>query len=281
MSYIDVIIAAYNAEEYLDRCLDSVIDQDFNDIGILVQDGNSTDATVDVLRCYKDSLVYWDSKPDSGIYDAWNKALVHSRAEWVIFLGADDYLWKSDIITRMIPHLQGAYPTYRLVYGKVNRVFSDGTILQTEGREWPWARRRFMDRMSIPHQGVFHHQSLFTKYGFFDDRYKIVGDHEFLLRELKKNDPLFVPEVVVTGMQVGGLSLQTKLAVERWQEYRETQKKHEIAGFRWRWWWGYLRARLRLSIEKIFGKRTANICADFYRRLMGLPRYWTKKEHST
>ena len=276
MSYIDIIVSTYNSGNYLDRCINSIINQDRDDVRIIVQDGGSTDNTIDILRSKTRSIHYWDSSPDTGIYDAWNKAVVHSNAEWVMFLGADDYLWDSNTLSLIIPHLRTAYPTYKVVYGKVNTVLPNGKILQTVGRDWSWTCERFMDRMAIPHQGVFHHQSLFCKHGPFDNFYEITGDHEFLLRELKNNEPLFVPDLVITGMQVGGLSFQSKSAVIRWLEYRASQKKHGITGFRWRWWLGYLRARLRLAIDELFGRGVGNQCADFYRVVIGLPKFWTR-----
>ena len=277
MQSIDVVVSTYNSEKYLRRCIKSILNQDYANVRILVQDGDSSDDTIDIIRFYEENIYYWDSEPDTGIYNAWNKALKYSRSDWVIFIGADDYLWEPKSFSMMVPHLRNAFPTHNVVYGRVNRVYPDGRVIQTDGREWAWARQQFKDRMAIPHQGVFHHQTLFAKNGLFDEEYSIVGDHELLLRELQDHKPLFVPSVIVTGMQIGGVSQQTEHAVDRWIEYRKSQKKHDISGFRWRWWWGYVRAKLRLYIEKIFGKQVANVMADNYRRLVGLPAFWADK----
>ena len=275
MSYIGVVIATYNSAEYLVRCLGSVLEQTYDEVDIYIQDGGSSDQTVDLIKEYESSLTYWASEPESGRYDAWNKALSQAESEWFVFLGSDDYLWGPDTLERMVPILEGAYPDNRVVYGSVNRVRKDGTVIQTEGQDWAWAQKRFYDRMSLPHQGVFHHRSLFEKHGMFDVAYQIVGDHELLLRELRHRDPLFVPHVVVSGMQVGGVSLQTSRSIERWLEYRRSQLKHDISGFRWRWWFGYSRAKVRRWTEKFLGESAANRLADFYRSLIGLPRFWT------
>src|ERR1700730_11011275 len=90
---ISIIIVTYNAENTLQRCLDSIYIQAYPEIEIIVIDGNSTDNTVEILKRNSSRIAFWKSEPDEGIYDAMNKAIKHITGKWVYFLGADDELF--------------------------------------------------------------------------------------------------------------------------------------------------------------------------------------------
>src|SRR5580658_10502272 len=80
---VSVITAIFNGQPYVAGCLDSVIAQDYPNIEHIVMDGESNDGTVEVLRSYDDRIAFWRSERDRGIYDAWNKALLETRGEWI------------------------------------------------------------------------------------------------------------------------------------------------------------------------------------------------------
>ena len=88
---ISIIVAVYNGEKTLQRCIDSVFSQTYPHKELIIIDGGSTDGTVDILQTNNDKITYWKSEPDNGIYQAWNKALDHAKSDWICFLGSDDY----------------------------------------------------------------------------------------------------------------------------------------------------------------------------------------------
>src|SRR5690606_4462771 len=102
-----------------------------------------------------------ESGPDRGISHAWNKALPHTKGEWLLFLGADDVLYDSGSLTRMESALRGAGDSL-LVYGKVLLQGGpwDGVIAGGE-----WNGRRFRRRMTVPHQAAFHRRALVVRFG--------------------------------------------------------------------------------------------------------------------
>ena len=102
---ISVVIAVYNGKATLQQCLDSVTQQTYSHVELIVIDGGSTDGTVDLIRANAQKIAYWISEPDRGIYNAWNKALAQAKGDWICFLGADDYLWNAQVIERMAEQL--------------------------------------------------------------------------------------------------------------------------------------------------------------------------------
>lgn len=275
---VSIIVAVYNSARTLQRCINSVASQTYPHKELIIMDGGSTDGTVDILKANSDKIAYWESKPDRGIYHAWNKALGHAKGDWVCFLGADDFFWTPDVLKHLAPYLLEAYPPYRVIYGRVNVVSAAGNILLTAGEPWNRAQRHFLERMTIPHQAAMHHRTLFEINGQFDESFRIIGDHELLMREFLRNSCsfLFVDNLVVTGMQHGGLSNQPERALLKLNELRYARRKNGIDGYSIEIFGRWFRAWIRWIITKIMGRRIANVMADIYRVATGKPRIWTK-----
>ncbi|TFG43677.1 MAG: hypothetical protein E4H43_01420 [Bacteroidia bacterium] len=133
-----------------------------------------------------------------------------ARGDWIIFLGSDDYLWENDVFEEIVPHMIRAESQgIRMVYGQVARVTEDNKISCIDGFSWEYTWRSIIiDGIgTFTHQGMFHHRSLFERYGMFDESFKIAGDYELLIRAFKEGgDAIFVKGLIVTGMQVGGIT---------------------------------------------------------------------------
>ena len=139
---ISIIVASYNSINTLSRVIESVRSQTYLNKELVIIDGGSKDGTVDVLKRYDESIAYWCSEPDKGIYNAWNKALDYTKGDWILFLGADDYLWTNDVLERITPQLIKVRSKFRVVYGRVSIVREDGTVLETHNEPWERAKKR-------------------------------------------------------------------------------------------------------------------------------------------
>jgi hypothetical protein len=270
---LTVIVAVFNGAATLRRCLDSIMRQTYAAKHLIVLDGGSTDGTVEILRQYDDRIAHWESKQDRGIYHAWNKGLEHSTGDWICFVGADDYFWADDVLERMAVHLPIQPTEARVVYGKDAVTSKTGEVLRYEGRPWEQARRDLAWSLTLPHPGLFHHQSLFAEHGGFDESFQIAGDYELLLRELKTRPALFVPHVVVVGFQHGGVSHSPKAMSALLKEVSRARRKHHvrptlpIPSVQWK----MLLAALAFRTVGDAGFRRL---ADGYRRLRGQPAIW-------
>lgn len=96
---ISIIIPVYNVEEYLDKCLESVINQTYNNIEIILVDDGSTDNSGKICDKYeeKDSRVKVIHKENGGQSEARNIALDEVRGKYVAFVDSDDYIKKDYI----------------------------------------------------------------------------------------------------------------------------------------------------------------------------------------
>ena len=247
MLLISIIVAVRNGAGTLQRCIESISNQSFALKELIIIDGNSTDDSVPIIEANSKIIKYWESKPDRGVYHAWNKALNHAEGDWICFLGADDFFWKSDVLEQLAVCLKNAGPKTTLAYGRVALVDKYGKTLMTIGEPWEKLKKRFRQVMCLPHPGLMHHRSMFERNGKFEENFRIAGDYELLLRELIQRDPLFIP-ITVVGMQNGGLSTKPKNVIISMKEMRLAQRMNGINYPGAKWMSGYLAANVRFLL---------------------------------
>ena len=271
-----VVIATYNAAATLQKCLDSVFRQTYRNLEVVVIDGCSTDGTPGILAKNSGYLAYWESKPDKGIYDAWNKGLDHASGDWICFLGADDFFWSPDVLEKMVPYLVSVYPRSRVVYGKVAYVNRRGELLDLFGEPWEKIAKKFLQTMPLFHTGIMHHRDIFERHGKFDASFRIAGDYEFLLRELKASPAMFVPDVIVVGMRIGGISTDPINVNLMLKETRSASVRHgrKRVGFHWIIVVG--KVQIRHLLWRLVGEGNARRILDLGRVLLGKRPVWSR-----
>ena len=94
MAKISIIIPVYNAEKYLNKCLDSLINQTFNDIQIILVNDGSTDKSGEICDEYasNDSRIIVFHQNNSGPSSARNNGLKLVDSDWIMFVDADDWV---------------------------------------------------------------------------------------------------------------------------------------------------------------------------------------------
>lgn len=273
---ISIIVAVFNGAKTLQQCIDSVAQQTYANKELIIIDGGSKDGTVDLLESNRELIVYWLSEPDTGIYNAWNKGLSRAKGEWICFFGADDFFWDAQVLDRMASQLTIIPPDIRVAYGQIMLLNNDGGNLYPIGEPWTEVKERFKQVMSIPHPGLMHRRSLFEQNGNFDESFRIGGDYELLLRELKDADAVFVPDIIMVGMRQGGLSSSPANSIESMWDIRRAQKMHGLHRPGLSWIMAMMRVYLRLILWNLIGERRTRKFLDFARSIKGLPSYWTK-----
>lgn len=214
MPRLSIIIATWQAAATLERCLKSIIEQEFNDWELLLADGASTDGTVDLIAKHERYIAWWQSEKDAGIYDAWNQALPHARGEYVCFLGADDAWADSGALARIFAAVGSQH--YDLVTSSGRFLDSATGKSLTFGSAWDY--RRIGRRTVVCHPGLLQRRSLFQDYGLFDTQYRIAGDLDFLLRLPRDLKTLHVDTTSVV-VEAAGVSRRNVL--QRLREQRE------------------------------------------------------------
>lgn len=272
---VSIIVAVLNNARDLPRCLASVAGQSFASRELIVMDGGSTDGTLDIIRENGDRIAHWESAADRGVFDAWNRALPYAKGEWICFLGSDDRLHDPGVIERMARIVIAAHPGYRVVYGRLNIVAGDGSLLETVVRPWPELQRGFLAGTSmLPHTGAFHHRSLFDVHGRFDASFRIAGDYDLMLRELKTANALYVDGETLVDMGAGGMSSSPQNMYLSLQEIARARAKNGVAAFSPLLTARRLMALAGVVVLHLFGRRALDALLDVYRLLRRRSGKW-------
>ena len=99
---VSVITVCYNAIHGIEKTIQSVLSQTYENIEYIIIDGCSTDGTLDVIQKYSDRIDVIVSEPDGGIYDAMNKGVRAATGEWINFLNAGDVFARDNVLKDLL-----------------------------------------------------------------------------------------------------------------------------------------------------------------------------------
>jgi glycosyltransferase involved in cell wall biosynthesis len=200
---VTVVTVTYNAEQYLEQTIKSVIEQDYPNIEYIIIDGASTDGTVNIIKQYEKYITYWISEPDEGIYDAMNKGIDAATGEWINFMNAGDSFTNSNILSQFIKKVE---PNKTIVCGAINVVNDDNEILFSYT---PKISKNLLEKCFCNHQATFVKTKLLKK-NPFNLHYKYAADYDFLINIGKKYNNFQILNFTVTDYLNNGLWEQNK-----------------------------------------------------------------------
>ena len=128
MRKVSIIIAAYNIENYIERCINSCSKQTFNDIEIIVVNDGSTDKTLEILNnlSKKDNRIKIINQKNKGLVEARKSGLREAEGEYILFLDGDDYIKQNNI---EILYKNAIEEEYDVVCYKYFEEYDDGKII--------------------------------------------------------------------------------------------------------------------------------------------------------
>lgn len=99
MKKVSIVVPVYNAKKYVGRCIESIINQTYSDLEILLINDGSTDYSLDILKEYKkkDSRIVITDNENSGVSYTRNCGIKSATGEYIMFIDADDTIKKTTI----------------------------------------------------------------------------------------------------------------------------------------------------------------------------------------
>jgi glycosyltransferase involved in cell wall biosynthesis len=206
---VSIVIAARNVANKIENCILSALAQTHPAVEIVVVDGCSDDGTVDVLRRYSDR-VQWVSEPDGGVNEAQWKGALRATGDWVLFLGADDYLACPKALERLFEACPADFSGYDIITG--HALYEDGRLYRSD-------RLHFIHVKNCLHgQGALYRRGLFDQKKY-DLSLRIYYDYEFNLWALSSGKRVWNTSILLSVLGCGGLSDRP-----RWRNYLEDMR---------------------------------------------------------
>ena len=176
---ISVIVPFYNEEKYLNRCLDSIINQTYNDLEILLIDDGSNDNSFNIAKEYesKDSRIKLYKQNNEGLSSARNKGLDNAQGEYILFVDGND-----EIVNTMI------YDLYNLLINtncdiaicSIKEINDDNYVIDNKEEVINIIDNddKYDMIQKDPIRSVVQWNKLFKKYIFDDIRFPVGKYHE-------------------------------------------------------------------------------------------------------
>jgi glycosyltransferase involved in cell wall biosynthesis len=205
---VSIITVVLNNAEYIETCIKSVLNQDYENIEYIVIDGVSTDGSIDIIKKYEDRIKVWISEPDEGIYDAINKGIRMARGDIIGILHSDDLYIDEYVISNVVQEFRNNVDSVYadLVYversnlKKVVRYY-DSSVFQISKFAYGWMPA---------HPTCFIKKNIYDKYGLYRTDFVIAADYELFVRYYARHRVTYsyLPKVIVK-MRSGGLSTKS------------------------------------------------------------------------
>lgn len=203
---VSIITVCYNAELFIERCIRSVLSQDYVPIEYIIIDGGSIDGTLAVVHSFSGSICKIISEPDYGIYHAMNKGIDISTGDIVGFLNSDDEYSDRFVISTIVSAMSSS--CLDVCYGDIAYIERSRNVNQIGS----WApgivssSSVFFGRIP-PHPAFFAKRELIKSVGMFNPAFRIASDYDLMLKCLLRQSfkACYLPVCLVL-MRDGGVS---------------------------------------------------------------------------
>ena len=217
---ISIITICFNSEETIEKTIESVLSQTYENIEYIIIDGGSTDKTLEIVNKYKDKISKIISEKDKGIYDAMNKGISVSTGEVVAILNSDDFYVDEFVIEKVVQFF--GKNKGDACYGNLEYV--DRKNIAKKVRIWQagdYNIKKLKNGWAPPHPTFFVRKYLYEKYGVFNLDFNIAADYELMLRFLLQDIRIgYINENLVCMREGGHSARSVKQRKKGWQEIR-------------------------------------------------------------
>jgi glycosyltransferase involved in cell wall biosynthesis len=206
MSFLSVIIPTYNSEATIERCLNSLAGQTYQDFEICIIDGASSDETIAKVNKFYTQFKHIRilSEPDKGVYDAMNKGVDISKGEWLYFLGSDDEISDDKLFSDIFK--TAFQKDCGIIYGNVRITGNTSWAKDGQIYDGEFDMKQLLAK-NVCHQAIFYRKILFDKLGKYNTRYPAYADWELNLRFFPRTKFEYLDRTIAN-FYVGGISSQ-------------------------------------------------------------------------
>lgn len=208
---LSIITVAYNSANTIRDTMNSVFNQDYEDLEYIVVDGKSTDETLSIIQEYANRFngkMKWISQKDNGIYDAMNKGLALATGDVVGIINSDDVYADNHVLSCVMNSFL-ANSQIGAITGNLHIVSQD---LQRKIRKYSskyCTPRMFRFGLIPAHPTFFVKRIYYEKWGGYNTTFNISGDFDLMVRFLKVHKlPYLYLDYDMVLMRIGGASSQ-------------------------------------------------------------------------
>ena len=243
--FFTIITVVRNGSTTLQRCINSIKSQKFQDFEYIIIDGASSDGTLEIIRENADVISFAMSEEDQGLYFAMNKGLKLARGKYVGILNADDAYFPNTL--DLVQEALRKDSNSDVIHGAMSYFSQPDQIYFIHSDELP-------NRM-IFHPTCFVSSETYKRIGEFDTKYQVAADYEFIMRCFKAGENFLGLNHVLAIFSDGGTSARLRFRSIMETSDIQARFNHE-------------------SIYRRYLKLARMLLATYLRALLGKARGW-------
>lgn len=214
MPTVSVIIPSYNHEKYVGHCIQSVLDQTYQDFEIVITDDGSSDSTVEIIEGFKDPRIkLFKHFKNKGACVAANNCIEHSNGKYIAWLSSDD-IWYPNKLEAQVKYLE-RHPEIAAVFGKVDWIDENGNLIKSKKfplknlfevknrSRFEWLNYFFKkgNCISIPCSLV--HKEYLTEIDMFDPTFANIPDLDLWIRLCLRYNIFILDQKLIKNRWIG------------------------------------------------------------------------------
>jgi len=209
---ISIVMPSYNQCGYLNEAIDSIFQQEYPNLELIVMDGGSTDRSVDIIKNYQKRITYWQSEVDGGQADAINKGWEKATGEIVTWLNSDDLLE---------PNALHSVAREFMKNNKVSLVVGSCRSIDVAGKQIGiknvigWNKNTLLFGQSFGQPATFIARDVIDSLGMLDPKLNFALDWAFFLKilfSIADETITYLPETLAISREYEGTKSRTGLA---------------------------------------------------------------------
>jgi len=234
---ISIITIVYNGSDTLQKTIDSIALQSYENIEYIIVDGGSKDGTIALVERNKSAVTKWISEVDNGLYDAMNKGIDLATGDYLWFINSGDEIYGKTTVADMVKGFSVDWPD--VIYGDTVMIDALGKEIGERRLQPPsqlsW--KDFKNGMLVSHQSILVSTKIATHYNL---KYRLSADFEWCLQALMAAKHVHNTHQTLSKFLDGGLTKQNVVPglrerfdiMSRYFGFIPTVLRHVPIGFR-------------------------------------------------
>lgn len=204
---VTVIIPTYNREGTIAESVQSVLDQTYSNLEVLIVDDGSTDGTESVIKEFTDGrITYVRLDKNGGVANARNVGVNLAKTDWIAYQDSDD-VWHKDKLEKQMAYAK-EYPEYALIYSKYKLIYQNGVESIMPGAPLEVMEgdmfKALLERNVIGAPTVLVKREAFIDAGGFDTEFKALEDWDFVIRFARRYRIGYIDEILMDARMLSG-----------------------------------------------------------------------------
>ena len=211
MRKISVIMVCKNSSETIVTSIKSFLGQSYRNKELIIVDGGSSDRTLEIIEKFKKKEIRIFKKKNLGLYASLNFGIKKSSGEIIGILHSDDIYYSNKILNKINKNFNTK--KYDAIYTDIVLVNQNKKVI----RKWINSKIDYsldLNWILPPHTGLYIKKNIFKNIGYYNEKYKISSDIEFMYK-LFLNQKLKTKYLKLFSLKmlIGGLSTKSPFSV--------------------------------------------------------------------